>query len=135
MRSTITISLILLFCPFVTGFICGIRGNGTVNGYFEKPSNDIYGGCYTIPGEYPWQALLWLTYNDGHQFICGATLISDEFLLTSASCVTNATQIQVKLGIVDQMKGTPYNVFKVTIHPEYNSSYFLNNIAVIQARL
>lgn len=41
MRSTITISLILLFCPFVTGFICGIRGNGTVNGYFEKPSNDV----------------------------------------------------------------------------------------------
>lgn len=83
------IFLFLTFIPIYLSFICGRQGNFTQT-YKQAsgPSNDIYGGCYALKGEYPWQALLWLTSNTGKSYICGATLISDEFLLTTATCVT-----------------------------------------------
>ena len=50
----------------------------------------IVGGQETQAHEYPWMVFLKITEREGDKLLigqCGASIISDEFLLTAAHCV------------------------------------------------
>lgn len=44
----------------------------------------IVGGSEAIPGAYPWTGSIRIKPDEHH---CGATIISDKYLLTAAHCV------------------------------------------------
>jgi len=63
---------------------CGIPG----------PMENIVGGSEATPHSYPWMAALFVD----DSWFCGATLISDEWVLTAAHCAHDASEMKVMLG-------------------------------------
>ena len=89
----------------------------------RKPGSAILTCVLLLTAEFPWQASLqWL---DEHN--CGASLISDTWLITAAHCVYGdlASDFRVVLGAHDlhTQKEGAYRLFtvaKIIIHPDYN---------------
>nr|CAI5870129.1 unnamed protein product [Callosobruchus analis] len=68
---------------------------------------------------------------DGHH-ICGAGLISANWLLTSAKCVAlGAQRLSVRAGSSDATNGTLFEVEKAILHPDYKSGSHNADIALL----
>merc|ERR1719308_106943 len=85
----------------------------------------IVGGQETEVNEWPWQAgMVW----NGDNFVfCGATVISDEWILTAAHCVdgTSAPMIQMLLGehdYLDYDEPVRMDISEIIMHADYNSN-------------
>ena len=63
--------------PFTFADVCGIQTA------ILEPEMLIVGGKPAQEGEWPWQAALYYF----NTFICGGVLLSDEWVVTLASCV------------------------------------------------
>jgi secreted trypsin-like serine protease len=48
----------------------------------------IVGGEEAIPNEFPWQAYLKVEVSDDRFYLCGGSLIADQWILTAAHCLT-----------------------------------------------
>jgi len=101
------------------------------------PEGYIVGGRDASPGNWPWQASL--QYYGSH--ICGASLISNRWLITAAHCVgRSANTYSVVLGAHDLRTGregnpTRYSIRRIIINPGWVSSgslSFPNDIAVME---
>lgn len=102
-------------------------------------------GQGTQEGEFPWHAALYYTQGISLTYICGASLISKNYLLTVAHCVTkrksqrllDPANLVVYLGKYYLRKwsdpGTQNkNVESITVHPKYNAQTFSDDIAIIK---
>jgi len=95
-------------------------------------STDIVGGKDSIPHSWPWQVFV----TRG----CGATLITNQWVLTAAHCITNRNPEynSVRLGVFDRTKQepgqVPSKVIEVHVHPNYSSpdSWNSNDIALLK---
>merc|ERR1712079_613428 len=80
----------------------GGNGTGGASGDCKcglaQRSTRIVGGVETEVNEWPWQA--GMVWSGSSSVFCGATVISDEWILTASHCVdgTNPAEIQVLLG-------------------------------------
>ncbi|PSN45967.1 Melanization protease 1 [Blattella germanica] len=117
--------------------------------------NRIAGGEASIPGEFPWMAIL--QYNDSGslRFLCGGSLITDMYILTAAHCLTfrkdSTKLIAVRLGEYDVStendctrndksvrcaeRPRDYLISEQVLHPQYNEAdrrYYKNDIALIR---
>jgi len=98
-------------------------------------SANIVNGFDATPGEFPWQASFQL--NSGFHF-CGASIVSDRWLVTASHCVEGqrAENVKVVLGLHDQRQriGNPveYAISRIIAHPQYDSSTIANDITLIQ---
>ncbi|XP_041988762.1 chymotrypsin-1-like, partial [Aricia agestis] len=70
----------------------------------------------------------------GHH-VCGSAIVSKNHLVTAAHCVVGADPEYIKaiVGTIDLDEGgLPYKIDSIHIHPKYNSTLRLNDIAVIK---
>jgi len=100
-------------------------------------SANIVNGFDAKPGEFPWQASFQLT--NGFHF-CGASIVSDRWLVTASHCVDgqSASRVKVVTGLHDQRQrvGNPkeYGIARIIMHPGYNSRTITNDITLIQTK-
>lgn len=99
---------------------------------------DIVGGQPADPGEWPWQAFV----RTG-PYMCGGTLIHEQWVVTAAHCVVNKqnvvfapADVTVTLGEHNrsQIDGTEQKigVIQVIPHPEYQAPWNDHDIALLQ---
>ncbi|KAJ8021024.1 Hyalin [Holothuria leucospilota] len=136
------------FSPLDSAYVCecpeGILGK---NCEFEVPDPDvcgtnplfpstrIVGGEIAYPGSWPWQVLL-----DYRSYLCGATLITNQWILTAAHCVGDpGARANLNAIILGEVHLTNESVTRVNrsvewiiVHPGYHSIVLDNDIALIQ---
>ncbi|MFZ5910111.1 MAG: trypsin-like serine protease [Chloroflexota bacterium] len=110
------------------------------------PPPEIVGGAPADPGEWPWQVAL--VYGDatGPNFwydqFCGGSLISNQWVVTAAHCVTNGTtpnnasEVDVVAGIYDlwaPAAGYQHrNVANIVVHPKWDPNTMDYDIALLK---
>jgi len=97
----------------------------------------IVGGQETEVSEWPWQ--VGMVWSGSSSVFCGATVISDEWILTAAHCTdgTGASEIQVLLGEHDYWNNGETNMVRMDIaeivnHEDYNSNTVDNDFALLK---
>ncbi|XP_037610763.1 chymotrypsin-like protease CTRL-1 isoform X4 [Sebastes umbrosus] len=94
----------------------------------------IVGGENAKGGSWPWQ----VSVHINRQHICGATLISDQWVLTAAHCiVTDSTRMYLLYLGRETQSGPNDNEVNRTVsqiirHPDYNNTLFNNDIALMK---
>jgi hypothetical protein len=90
-------------------------------------------------GELPWQAIV---FHSNYTFKCGATLISNKYLLTVAHCVKGLNPYDIRIRVGEWQVNTftepyPYqdlDVANIIIHPDYTYGSHWNNIAILELK-
>jgi len=95
----------------------------------------IVGGEVAYPDNWPYTVAL---YRDG-QFICGATIIHPEWVITAGHCVFGYDEgqgffYQIRAGMVRRQSQAPWTQFRnleeVFIHPKYDNTYLKHDVAL-----
>lgn len=91
----------------------------------------IVGGTVADPGYWPWQVAV---LDRKKRLICGGTLISNEFILTAAHCVTNYMNIVAGEYNLIEKEGYEQErrVVRAFKHPQYNKNNVDNDIALLK---
>ncbi|CAG0918487.1 unnamed protein product [Notodromas monacha] len=103
----------------------------------QERNSKIIGGEKTTPGEFPF--LVSLKYG-GVRHFCGGSLISAQWILTAAHCVSGpaAEFLSVVLGEYDMQNDTEgesiIKIEKVFRHEEFQFSTLNNDIALVRLR-
>ena len=61
---------------------------GLANGAANAANDRIVGGSQASPNEFPWNAFMVMKIADGSEYYCGSTLIYDQWVMTTANCIT-----------------------------------------------
>jgi Trypsin len=106
----------------------------------KEAQSKIVGGTDADISEFPWQAFL-ISGNN----LCGASIISDNWIVTAAHCTKNssgdavpASKMTVKVGAsnpYDSNEGKSYSISQVIVHEDYNPSTIANDIALLRISL
>jgi len=109
---------------------CGLR----INQIDPTHVNKVVGGIRADPEDWGWQVAM----NSSGRFICGGSLINSRWVLTAAHCVSSlvASGYTYDIGLHDRASPEPWYEFRtvslVVRHPEYSSSGFRNDIALMK---
>merc|ERR1712211_15010 len=119
----------------------GGNGTGGVSGDCKcglaQRRTRIVGGVETEVNEWPWQA--GMVWSGSSSVFCGATVISDEWILTASHCVdgTNPAEIQVLLGEYDywdsgESSMTRMDISEIIMHADYDSNTVDQDFALLK---
>ncbi|XP_068099352.1 chymotrypsin-C-like [Hyperolius riggenbachi] len=98
----------------------------------------VVNGEDVVPHSWPWQISLQYqaaSGNWGHT--CGGTLISDQWVLTAAHCISSGRVYRVYLGkhslaTADEPGSVAIGTEKIIVHEKWNSFFIRNDIALIK---
>lgn len=98
------------------------------------PTSRIVHGNIAAKFQFPWHVSLTISYaNSSLRSYCGGSLISTRYVLTAATCLTNAVSIKADFGSISWSKPLQsQTTTKGMIHPQFNPKNNANNIAIIQ---
>ncbi|XP_063914482.1 brachyurin-like [Zophobas morio] len=101
----------------------------------DKISKEARSHGIAFDGQFPSSASIYIQAPSG-TFFCGGTLISELFVLTTASCIQGAVLFTVRLGSSSLGSDDLITVVADTycLHPDYESSTLQNNLGLIQFR-
>lgn len=137
MRNTITgQAFTLAFFVFISWSLLAPPAILADNSDTTDPVARIIGGTKSEDGTWPWIAALITRGADAYQGqFCGGTLIDEEWVVTASHCTEDltASQIDVLLGQYDLngSGGTRIEVDQIIMHPNYNSTTYDNDIALL----
>ena len=102
-------------------------------GIRQVPSK-IVGGTPALISDFPWQV-----YIQAGDFMCGGSIIANNWILTAAHCVSGVqpADVLVKAGATNPynfLEGKVYQVNLVTVHEDYNSTTLENDLALIRLK-
>ncbi|XP_065208152.1 venom protease-like isoform X2 [Planococcus citri] len=115
------------------------NSTGIENNHFHIT---VVGGRASKPKEYPHMALIGYGAISAIQWLCGGSLISENFVLTAAHCVqsTAGNPNWVRLGELDlavsndNARPVNYPVSQSIVHPGYHPPATYNDIALLKFR-
>jgi len=97
----------------------------------------ITGGTDAIISDFPWQV-----YFISGDFLCGASIIGDNWVLTAAHCTEDdnghailASDMTIKVGatdLSDVFEGKDYSISEVIVHEAFNNQTYENDIALLR---
>lgn len=95
----------------------------------------IVGGQQATRGQFPYQVMLRRISQRTHY--CSGAIISDRFILTTATCAQGRaalpTNVRIAVGAHHRLNdGTLLTVSRITNHPQFNRRTMRNNICIIQ---
>ncbi|XP_059476999.1 brachyurin-like isoform X2 [Neocloeon triangulifer] len=97
----------------------------------KPPSSFIIGGVRASLKQFPWNVYLRID----NTWLCGGSLIADNAVLTAAHCVDDYSTFEVSAGGIDRSLPETNEQFRnttdVVVHPEYNKTNLINNIAIL----
>jgi len=105
---------------------------------YQQFEGRIFGGNEAAPGQFPYQISLRVNTSRGFQHTCGGTIISERFVVTAAHCfnpnINDTSAYRVVVGAHERNgnDGEVYNIENFYIHPEFNLSIIIHDIAVIE---
>jgi secreted trypsin-like serine protease len=96
----------------------------------SRISNGDLGGL----GQFPWQAALYADSGSTTHFRCSGSIISEQWILTSASCIYGYDTFTVLVGVVDlNGSGVLAQSSEIISHYDYDPNNFLYyNIGLVQ---
>uniref|UniRef100_A0A182Q7U7 Peptidase S1 domain-containing protein n=1 Tax=Anopheles farauti TaxID=69004 RepID=A0A182Q7U7_9DIPT len=109
----------------------------------EVPQGRITNGQLAGTGQFPYQAVLYSDAGDGFYSLCGGSILTVNYILTAAHCVTDDFSQKVPGGIAI-LGATDRNVIQSTqqrmtygnagirVHPQYSASGIRNDIATVR---
>lgn len=101
---------------------------------FYEADDKIVNGTDAKLGEFPHFAEL--GYGDyPYTWKCGASLISENFVLTAAHCTSEhnpVTAVQFGDVVLDSHQSKTYGVFRTYVHPEYSPGISYHDIALLE---
>ncbi|XP_059499560.1 transmembrane protease serine 11C-like isoform X1 [Stegostoma tigrinum] len=95
-------------------------------------SSRIVGGTNSVNGEWPWQVSLQIGSH-----VCGASIISDKWLISAAHCFqkafANPSNWKAYMGSIFVGRGISRTITEIHVHPNYSIPMnFNNDIAVLE---
>ncbi|XP_046403682.1 chymotrypsin BII-like isoform X2 [Ischnura elegans] len=131
-----SLALTAFVCTKANGFLTPTLHNlGKIRGLKNgsrviRPK--ISGGIEAKPGEYPFQAGLVMD----NAYFCGATIINESFVITSASCANLGKTYQVFVGDTRLGKAASPRQSLISndaiIHENFDPKTYINDIALIR---
>jgi trypsin len=127
----------LMILIIVFGSMMGVIGRAMASQAPAMAAPRIVGGSIVTPNSLPWQALLQIG-----GYMCGGSLIDEEWVLTASHCVEGMTagQATVYLGLHDRqslsISANPYlqtkSVSQIIMHASYNPSTTDYDVALLK---
>ncbi|KAJ1654802.1 Serine protease 55 [Dispira simplex] len=99
----------------------------------------IVGGEEADDQEFPFAALL-TTVSGGESHTCGASLLTKEYVITAAHCVTDSgvtvspRSVSIGMGSNDKDDLDAYQVGRIYVHPDFDYQQVENDIALLKLR-
>lgn len=96
---------------------------------FDQANSRIVGGTTAAEGQFPYQAILRNTVT-----FCGGSILSDRWIVTSQMCVLSTVGFVVIVGTTQPFNDgvTSMEVSQTVLHPNFDSTNFKNDIAMVQ---
>ncbi|XP_055366192.1 elastase 2 like isoform X2 [Betta splendens] len=117
----------------LTLFVAGAYGCGVPT--YPPLESRVVGGEDVKPHSWPWQISLQYNSAGTWRHTCGGTLISDQWVLTAAHCISSR-EYRVALGKHNLAETEDKAVFMATadiiVHEDWNSFFIRNDIALIK---
>ncbi|XP_053661913.1 brachyurin-like [Anopheles marshallii] len=113
----------------------------TIRSALPSPASRIANGYTAVPGQFPYQVVLLSEFTLGTAF-CGATVLTNSFILTTAHCVAEGAGIKANgglaiMGAYDRTIVEPeqqrirFSTAGITVHPAYSSVNLRNDVATV----
>ncbi|XP_068453308.1 chymotrypsin-C-like [Clinocottus analis] len=115
-------------------FVVGAYGCGLPS--FPPVVSRVVGGEDVRPHSWPWQISLQYNRQGEWRHTCGGTLISDQWVLTAAHCISKSKEYRVALGkhnLVQTEEGVVFmGTANIVVHEKWNPLFIRNDIALIK---
>ncbi|XP_011600686.2 chymotrypsin-C-like isoform X3 [Takifugu rubripes] len=118
----------------LTLLVAGAYGCGQPT--FPPSVSRVVNGEDVNPHSWPWQISLQYNRNGEWRHTCGGTLISEQWVLTAAHCISSGREYRVAMGkhnLVETEDGAAFmGTADIIVHESWNPFFIRNDIALIK---